>query len=485
MAKTLNEGRPDRIRLSVRWRVLSRCAVAVAGLLFFVSCNRSEPTSLRSLSPDGAARDLGTPCGAPGQPACAAGSTDVSVFVDPGSPLPMPPGQLPPMVPPQGVLPGTPLVARVHILNAGAGNFDVTLTGPNGVVVQSWPDTASNFQGIVDVHFTAALPTGSYVVNANFLGSATYPPSSGSRSYLVYVVNTPPVARAGPDQTVYRTSPAGAVVSFDGSASSDAEGPIAEYDWYEAFGPGTTPLFLGNGPTLSHLFALGDHMVALTVIDGGGLRNRTYVNVHVLNVAPTAVAGPNQTLECVRGGALANLNGSGSSDLDGFITNYFWTSTAGNTSGRVASMQVPMGSTVFTLTVTDNNGATGRATTNVTVLDTRPPTLSMLVSPTELWSPNHKMVKVASGISALDACDPSATVQVTVTSNEAVNGTGDGNTAPDWQVVQNADGTYDVYVRSERSGNLNDRIYTITAVAQDRSGNSVTKTATVTVPHDR
>ena len=67
------------------------------------------------------------------------------------------------------------------------------------------------------------------------------------------------------------------------------------------------------------------------------------------------------------------------------------------------------------------------------------------------------------------------------TSNEAVNGLGDGNTASDWQVVDNANGTFDVWVRAERSGNGTGRVYTITATATDASGNSTSASAAVSV----
>ena len=66
-----------------------------------------------------------------------------------------------------------------------------------------------------------------------------------------------------------------------------------------------------------------------------------------------------------------------------------------------------------------------------------------------------------------------------VTSNEPVNGKGDGNTAPDWQIL----GNHTVALRAERSGNGSGRIYTITIQASDANGNlSDPKTVTVTVP---
>jgi hypothetical protein len=88
-----------------------------------------------------------------------------------------------------------------------------------------------------------------------------------------------------------------------------------------------------------------------------------------------------------------------------------------------------------------------------------------------------KDVVVNYGVS--DNCGTSAT-SLSVTSNEAVNGNGDGNTSPDWEVVNN----HLVRLRAERSGNGMGRIYTITIRANDACNNVSTKTLQVVVNHD-
>lgn len=117
--------------------------------------------------------------------------------------------------------------------------------------------------------------------------------------------------------------------------------------------------------------------------------------------------------------------------------------------------------------------------------DTHAPTISMVVSPTQLWPPNRKMVLVATGISATDDRDFAPVLAVSVTSSEPVSGEGYGETAPDWEVVSNEDGTFDVSVRAERSGIGPGRVYTITATATDAAGNKAIETATVTVPKSK
>jgi sugar lactone lactonase YvrE len=138
------------------------------------------------------------------------------------------------------------------------------------------------------------------------------------------------------------------------------------------------------------------------------------------------------------------------------------------------------GDYTITYTARDRSGNTATLTRTVKVRDTTPPVIAFTVNPTTLWPPNHKMVKVATGISATDACDPSPALSIGVTSNEPVNGLGDGDTAPDWEVANN-----EVSVRAERSGKGTGRIYTITVTATDASGNTATSTKTVTVAHDQ
>ena len=79
-----------------------------------------------------------------------------------------------------------------------------------------------------------------------------------------------------------------------------------------------------------------------------------------------------------------------------------------------------------------------------------------------------------------DTCDPDPTVRIIgVQSDQPDNGQGDGNTTRDF--VFGADG---FCLRSERSGNLGARTYTVTVAAIDHAGNESTRQFLVTVPHD-
>jgi hypothetical protein len=140
-----------------------------------------------------------------------------------------------------------------------------------------------------------------------------------------------------------------------------------------------------------------------------------------------------------------------------------------------------LGSTSVLLTVTDPKGAFSQATGVVTVVDqTGPGVTGLSPSVNSLWPPNHKMVDVAVNYGVTDNCSAASCV-LTVSSNEAVNGSGDGNTSPDWQVVD----AHHVQLRAERAGNGNDRIYTLTLTCTDAVGNRTVRTATVLVPHNQ
>ena len=131
----------------------------------------------------------------------------------------------------------------------------------------------------------------------------------------------------------------------------------------------------------------------------------------------------------------------------------------------------------------DDKGASDSCAATVTVEDRTPPVISSVsANPSTLWPPNHQMVPVAVAVAASDNCDAAPVCKITtVSSNEPVSGTGDGDLAPDWEIT----GNLTVNLRSERSGTGSGRVYTNTIACTDASGNISTKTVAVTVPHDQ
>ena len=199
--------------------------------------------------------------------------------------------------------------------------------------------------------------------------------------------NQAPTADAGDDQSVA----AGVEVTLDGSASSDQDGTIASYAWTQLLGD---TVALSSASASQPTFDAPETNAAqtlrfrLTVTDNDGDTDTDTVDVDVAaisitpNVAPSADAGPNQT---VAAGASVTLDGSGSFDSDGTIASYAWTQTAGDnvtlssTSAQFPTFTAPSEAAAqflrFRLTTTDNDGATDTDNVRIDVQAAGPPPL--------------------------------------------------------------------------------------------------------------
>lgn len=165
----------------------------------------------------------------------------------------------------------------------------------------------------------------------------------------------------------------------------------------------------------------------------------------------------------------------------GAIVNYPMPTYTGNcgtvTASQASGTLFPVGTTTVTVTGTRLDGTSDSCSFNVTVDDTESPVVSAAtVDKSLLWPPNHQMELVTVNYTATDNCSVSCVL--TVTSNEPINGLGDGDTSPDWEVID----AHHVRLRSERAGNGNGRTYTITVTCQDPAGHTVVRTVTVKVP---
>jgi hypothetical protein len=205
----------------------------------------------------------------------------------------------------------------------------------------------------------------------------------------------------------------------------------------------------------------------------------------LVNQPPTAVAGPDQEIECTDiGRATFTLDASESDDPDNNVVFFGWFrgSRAGKLVGvlpRILLEQDVKSTIPYVFKVIDAFGQYDESTTHVSVVDTTPPTIkSVTASPNRLWPPNHRLVPVTVSVSVSDICDAAPTCQIiSVSSNESSDGLGDGDTAPDWLVT----GNLTVDLRAERSGTGAGRVYTIKVQCTDSSGNATTKTVPVRV----
>ncbi len=289
-----------------------------------------------------------------------------------------------------------------------------------------------------------------------------------------------PTANAGTDITAECTSPTTTPVMLDGSGSSDPEGAALTYAWSAAgvtFDDATLQKPTGN-------FPFGTKTVQLIVSDGT-YNDTDYVDVKVQDTTPPTITfcPADITEECT------GYCGVTKAELAAWLGSFAATDVcdASPTLTNDAPDCFPMGETIVTFTAKDDHNNKSECTAKVTVEDTTPPEIDVVLDRDALWPPNHKMVTVCiETITVTDICDPNPTwVLRKVESNEPDNDKGDGNTANDIQgaLIGTADECIDL--RSERMGGGNGRKYTVIYKAMDMSGNEAFDTVCVRVPHDQ
>ena len=251
--------------------------------------------------------------------------------------------------------------------------------------------------------------------------------------------------------------------------------------------------------------------------DGTGLQTlvtgRPFVNsitvLHegVPNQPPICDAGAAQVVEAQGPLTSVQLNASGSSDPDGDVLDFEWSVAAdsgaiiANPSSAITSGSFPVGPTLVTMTVSDGKGGVSVCDELITVVDTAPPVVVCTTDIGSLFPPDRAIHDVNVFVQASDLVTSAQNlvVQVTARSNEPddfrgtgvnvgdVNG-GDGFTTPQpVSMTFNAalnrfEGV--VQLRAERDSNKSSRVYSITAIVTDSSGNPTTASCVVVVPRD-
>ena len=223
---------------------------------------------------------------------------------------------------------------------------------------------------------------------------AVYPRALSASSIAQHFVagggvlaNQPPTARITRSATFLS-------VAFDGSTSTDPDGQVVSYAW--TFGDGTT----GTGATPTHVYAAaGTYPVTLTVTDDSGATAVASSSVTVVaNTAPSAAFTTSAT------GLTVSTDAAASADVDGTIASYAWEFGDGSVGTGASATHSYAAEGIYSvrLTVTDDQGATGTTSRDVTVV--RPPNQL----PTAAFSSSASFLDVALDASA--SSDPDGTI---------------------------------------------------------------------------
>lgn len=367
---------------------------------------------------------------------------------------------------------GTTLVQCVAFdsyLNPGYRSFEVIVTsGPPALTL---PADIVTLQRVVTYSVTATgdativctPPSGSTVpigiTTVSCTATNAFGSDTGSFTITVYDA-TPPVLSGLQDITAAATSPDGAIVTFNPTAVDAETGPA--------------PVICS--PESGVQFPIGTTLVVCTAVDG-------YANVafgtFTVTVTPADTTPPVLNLTDVTAeatssaGATVTYTATAFDDVDGTIT---------PTCVPASGSTFPLGVTTVQCSATDAASNTATDSFTVTVEDTTAPEIvAISANPSNLWPPNHQMVLVTVTATVIDSVDDAPITRIiSVKSNQPVNGTGDGDMAPDWNIV----GPMQVELRSERSSGK-DRKYKITVESVDASGNTTTATVEVTVSQTR
>ena len=267
--------------------------------------------------------------------------------------------------------------------------------------------------------------TGNYSNTASLTASSPIDPTPANNQATVSVTpqtqtNTPPVANAGPDQT----GPVGATITLNGSASSDANGDPLTYSWSFTSRPAASGALLANPTSVNPTFlidAAGAYVIQLIVNDGKINSAPDTVTISTSNSKPVADAGPDQTVYVTQ---TVQLNGSGSTDIDGNPLTYDWLFTARSAGSSAVLSNPAIVNPTFTA---DKFGSyTVRLIVNDGLLNSNPDTVSIstLNSPPVANAGPNQTVKVGAlvqltGAGSIDVDGNSLTYRWSITAKPA------------------------------------------------------------------
>jgi len=213
-----------------------------------------------------------------------------------------------------------------------------------------------------DFYTSNTIPTDQY-----YLIFQAYDPGDMLRivrkkSSIVENVNIAPTVNGGNDQSI--TLPTN-TVQLNASAS-DIDGTIVSYAWEVISGPGGSSFSAATSAVTNFSnLAVGTYSIKITVTDNYGATDIDTVGVSVIrapNIAPDVSSGNDQSIQSPTSSVTLSATAS---DADGSIISYSWTKFSGPSGETITSPNsatttvtgLTIGVYVFTVAVTDNNGA--------------------------------------------------------------------------------------------------------------------------------
>ena len=354
------------------------------------------------------------------------------------------------------------------VCQGAMASFSTTATG--GDLHYAWTLDGSPFNGDSP---SINVPTGALSIGAHTLGLTVTGTCGTVTHTATLTVQANTTATDPADQTVCQ----GDIATF----STAATGTDLHYAWTLDGSPFNGDSSSINVPTGS--LTPGAHTIGLTVTGACG----TVTHTASLTVnAPTATTDPADQSVCQGTDATFSTTASGTGPFS-----YAWTVDGVPFGGNSPSITVPTGSLStgnHTVVVTTTGSCGSASQTAILTVNNSTPVITLSSSTATMWPPNHQYqtFNIANFVaSASSSCDASVDIndvviqKVSSDEPEENPSGGDGNTlndiviAPDCKSVQ---------LRSERDGNLNGRVYTITFKVTDSFGNTATATVKVSVP---
>lgn len=295
-------------------------------------------------------------------------------------------------------------------------------------------------------------------------------------------VDAPPLVAAGGD----RLGVEGGLVFLGGSVTDDG---ATTKTWTAAPGAGVdagASCSFGSPSSAATTVTCTDDgtwTLTLRADDGVNPPVSDSLELSLANAAPTiAITSPPAGASPLAVSLSAAVDDPGSNDV--LSCTIDWgdsSSSAGTVAGGVCSATHTYAagtpSATLSATVSDDDGASDSASRTLDF--NRPPSCAGVSSSlTTLWPPNHAMrLVVLRGATDPDG-DPLTYTIVSVRQDEPLDGAGDGSTARDARLASGGS----VWLRAERSGRGDGRVYTIAYRVSDGQA-SCTGSVRVSVPH--